>query len=95
MTLHPDRRASIEWRYLNDAEFHMRADPAVQAIEQDTGLRLDEHDHSLATLAAAYAIDGGGSRDAGVVTRDEELRDVIVQATQTRCDPPFNPTGMW
>lgn len=59
---HERVKVPIEWRYLNDAEFHMRVDLVVQSVELDLGIRLDEHDRSLATFAACCAIDAEDER---------------------------------
>lgn len=58
-----DRKSEIQWRYLNDAEFHMRVDLAVIAIEEDEGIKFDGHDRSLATLAACYALQAEDDRE--------------------------------
>lgn len=49
-----------ERRWLNDPGFHMTVEIAVQRIEHSTGVVLDRHDRSIATLAAAVALTEAG-----------------------------------
>lgn len=47
---------AAEHRYLFDAEFHAKVDTIVKTIQAEAGLTFDENDRSLATFAAAVAL---------------------------------------